>query len=70
MSVKKSKDVNFTFQDASRTIRVVAIQVQHFRDEGGKDRVSVIATSDGVPVEATARVSPATKAKVKTKSRL
>ena len=70
MSLRKAKDVNFTFQDASGKIRVVAIQLQHFRGDDGKDRVSVIATSDGVPVEATARISPATHSKVKTKSRL
>ncbi len=70
MSLKKAKDVNFTFKDAAGKIRVVHVQLQHFQ-EGAKDKVSVIATSDGVAIEATGRVSPGTTtAKVKTKSRL
>ena len=69
MSIKKSKEINFTFKDASDRIRVVHVQVQHFQ-EGKVDRVSVIASSDGVAVDATARVSAAAGAKVKTKSRL
>jgi hypothetical protein len=70
MSLKKAKDVNFTFKDASGKIRVVHVQLQHFQ-EGTTDKVSVIATSDGVPLDATSRVSPeTTHSKVKTKSRI
>ncbi|MBI3726060.1 hypothetical protein HY251_19190 [bacterium] len=67
--MKKAKEVAFTLKDAVGTIRVVHVQLQHFQ-EGKKDHVKVIATSDGVPVEATARVSAAAHVKVKTKSRL
>lgn len=70
MSLKKAKDLNFAFKDGEGRLRVVSIQVQHFRGDDGKDRVSVIATSDGVPVEATARVSSVASTKVKTKSRI
>jgi hypothetical protein len=69
VSVKKAKDVRFTFQDEKGQLRVVHLQVQHLRSEAGKDRVTVIATSDGVPIEATARVGKASGNKVKTKSR-
>ncbi len=69
MSVKKTKEVRFTFQDREGALRVVHIQLQHL-EESGHDRVAVIATSDGVPIEATARVSGATRNKVKTKSRI
>lgn len=68
MSIKKSKDVRFTFQDAAGALHVVHIQLQHLQEDG-RDRVSVIATSDGVPIEATARISRAAGNKVKTKSR-
>lgn len=69
MSVKKSKDLRFTFQDAQGALRVVTIHVSHVREDG-QDRVSVIASSDGVPVEATARVTKAAGNKVRTKSRI
>ena len=49
MSLKKAKDVNFTFKDAEGKLRVVHVQIQHFQ-EGSGDRVTVIASSDGVPV--------------------
>ena len=68
MSIKKSKDVRFTFQDASGAFRAVVVQVQHLQEKG-TDRIAVIATSDGVPIEATARIGAAAGNKVKTKSR-
>jgi len=68
VSVKKTKDVRFTFQDAQGALRVVTLHVQHIQ-EGGRDRISVIASSDGVAIEAQARVSAAAGNKVRTKSR-
>jgi hypothetical protein len=68
LSIKKSKDVPFTFKDAKGVLRAVHIQVSHHQEDG-KDRISVIATSDGVPIEAAARVTAAAHNKVKTKSR-
>ncbi len=69
MSIKKEKDVTFSFKDVHGKIRVVQIQVQHFQ-EGEKDRVAIIATSDGIPVEAKARQSSTASSKVHTKSRM
>ncbi len=68
MSIKKNKEVRFTFQDSKGALRVVHLQIQH-HEQDGLDRVAVIATSDGVPIEATARISSARGNKVKTKSR-
>jgi len=68
VAIKKTKDVQFTFKDSKGVLRAVHLNVQH-HEEGGQDRVSVIVSSDGVPIEATARVSAAAGNKVKTKSR-
>jgi hypothetical protein len=67
VSVKKTKDLRFTFQDVNGTLRVVTLHVRHVQ-EGGRDRVSVVAASDGVTIETSACVAP-TAARVKSKSR-
>jgi hypothetical protein len=69
LGIKKSKEIQFAFQDASGAIRAIHVQVLHLQEKG-QDRIQVIATSDGVPIEATARIGASRGNKVKTKSRL
>ncbi len=68
MSVKKTKDIRFTFQDVTGSLRTVTLYVKHIQ-EGGRDRVSVVAASDGVTIETSASVAPAAGTRVKSKSR-
>lgn len=69
MSVKKSRQLQFTFEDAKGKLRVVHVQLVHDR-EGDRDSVQVIATSDGVPLHAVAHVVPASSTKARAKARL
>lgn len=69
MSLKKSKELRFTYQDAQGRMRVVVVQVQHLQEES-KDRVQVQITSDGDPVHVSTFVNPEAHKPVKTRSRL
>ncbi|MCW8138820.1 MAG: hypothetical protein KIT58_07940 [Planctomycetota bacterium] len=50
MSVKKSRELRFTYEDADGALRAVVLQVQHQRD-GGADKVKVQVLSEHAPVE-------------------
>lgn len=50
MSVKKTKELQFTYQDAQGVLRAVVLQLQHQQDADG-DRVRVQVVSDHAPVE-------------------
>jgi hypothetical protein len=67
MAMKKAREHRFTFEDASGKLRVVHFHVQQHQD-GGKDRVSVSITHDGVPLDVETFVEPIKV--VKTKSRM
>lgn len=68
MAVKKSKELSFTLKDAAGALRVVHVQISHDQ-EGARDKVQIIATSDGVPLDVQGRVGRPTP-RVKTRSRL
>ncbi|MCO5171322.1 MAG: hypothetical protein M9894_33895 [Planctomycetes bacterium] len=50
MSVKKSRELRFTFEGADGGLRAVVLQVQHLRD-GAADKVKVQVLSEHAPVE-------------------
>lgn len=68
MSVKKAKELRFTWQDKDGNLRVVHIHAQHMREGDGGDEVRLQVTSDGVPLKVETFVEPVKP--VKTRSRL
>ncbi len=50
MSVKKSRELQFTYKDREGTLRAVVLQVRHEQDDDG-DRVRVQVVSDDAPVD-------------------
>ena len=67
MSVKKSKDLRFTWQDKDGKLRVVHVVIQHAYEDGS-DEVRVVVTGDGVPIQVDTYVESVKP--VKTRSRL
>ncbi len=67
MSVKKSKDLRFTWQDTDGKLRVVHVSVQHAQEDGA-DEVRVVVTGDGVPLKVDTYDEPVKP--VKTRSRM
>ena len=50
MSVKKSREFRFTWQDKDGALRVVHVHAQHMREGKGDDEVRLHITHDGAPV--------------------
>lgn len=67
MSVKKSKDLRFTWQDKDGNLRVVHVSVQHALEDD-VDEVRLVVTGDGVPIKLATYVEPVKT--VKTQSRM
>lgn len=67
MSVQKSKDMRFTWQDADGKLRVVHVSVQHAQEDG-TDEVRLVVTGDGVPIKVDTYVEGVKP--VKTRSRM
>lgn len=60
MTVKKTKELQFTYQDAEGVLRAVVLQLQHQQDANG-DRVRVQVVSDHAPVEVEVFQNPSVK---------
>lgn len=60
MTVKKTKELQFTYQAHDGALRAVVLQVQHHQD-GGDDRIHVQVVSEHAPVEVEVFQEPGVK---------